>query len=171
MIFIFRFALICFAIVSYPIKNYLCCLDALHLEAVEFDWRLAAEHVDQHLELALSCVNLAYTAVKALERSVDDVDDLAQIEVDLVLRLLQTHTFLNLLDFFGFDRGRVGAAAHETGDAGRIAHDVPGVLTQLHVHQDVALEDALLDDAALAVLDLDHLFLRHEDLEDLVAHI
>lgn len=67
-------------------KNLL--LDAFYLQAVEFDGGFAAEHVDQHLELALGGIDLADGAVEAFERSVDDVHDLAQVKVDLVLRLL-----------------------------------------------------------------------------------
>jgi hypothetical protein len=52
-----------------------------------------------------------------------------------------------------------------------VADDVPGVFAHLHLDDDVALENALFDDAALAVLDLDHLFLGNEDLEDLVFHV
>ena len=45
------------------------------------------------------------------------------------------------------DNGRgLGAAADETGDTRRVAHDVPGVVVEVHPHQQVAGEDLLLHD-------------------------
>src|SRR5262249_27055683 len=55
-----------------------------------------------------------------------------------------------------------GAGADESGDAGRVLHDRPGVVVQVHVHEHVAREDALLGLHLLAVLRLDHLLGRDD---------
>ena len=70
------------------------------MEAVEFDRCFAAEHVDEHFELALLGVDFADAAVEALERTVDDANDFSDGVVNLVLRLVETHALLNLFDFF-----------------------------------------------------------------------
>ena len=61
---------------------------------------------------------------------------------------------------------RLGAAPDEAGDAGRVAHDVPGVVVEVHAHEQVAREDLLLRDDLLAALELDDVFHRDDDLED-----
>src|ERR1017187_4205895 len=49
----------------------------LDLEQVELDGRLAPEHVDKHLELALLGVHLGDLAMEIRERTVGDTDVLA----------------------------------------------------------------------------------------------
>jgi hypothetical protein len=70
-----------------------------------------------------------------------------QDPVDLVLR----------------QRHGLRAGADETGHARRVLHDRPGVVIQVHVHEHVAREDALLGLHLLAVLRLDHLLGRNDD--------
>ena len=65
----------------------------------------------------------------------------------------------------------LGAAADEPGDAGRVAHDVPGVVVEAHAHEQVAREDLLLHDDLAAVLELDDVFHRDDDLEDAVLDV
>src|ERR1035437_912938 len=115
---------------DFLLAHSLLLVQPLDLEQVELDRRLATEHVDQDLELAL-------------------------VGLDLV----------------GLERDRLVAAAHERGHAGGVADDVPRLVGHLHVGQDVAREDALLDVAALAVLDLDDFLGRNQDVKDLVVHV
>ena len=61
--------------------------------------------------------------------------------------------------------------ADEAGDAGRVADDVPGVVVEVAAHQQVAGEDLLLDDDLLAVLELDDVLHRDDDLEDPLLHV
>ena len=68
-------------------------------------------------------------------------------------------------------RRGLGAAADEPGDAGRVAHDVPGVVVEAHAHEQVAGEDLLLHDDLAAVLELDDVFHRDDDLEDAVLDV
>src|ERR1035441_9874702 len=49
----------------------------LDLERVELDGRLAPEHVDKHLELALLGVHLGDLAMEVRERTVGDTDGIA----------------------------------------------------------------------------------------------
>ena len=74
----------------------------------------------------------------------------------------------DVLDLLARQRRRLGAAADETGDTGRVAHDVPGVVVEIHAHQQVAGEDLLLHDDLAAVLELDDVFHRDDDFEDAV---
>ena len=54
---------------------------------------------------------------------------------------------------------------------GRVADRAPRLVVEIHPDQDVAREDLALHLLALAVLDLDDLFGRHLDLEDVVLHV
>src|SRR6202165_2465883 len=67
----------------------------LDLQEVELDGRLAAEHVDQHLELALLRVDLVDLAVEVGERPVDDPNRLADGELDPDLGRLLLHLLLD----------------------------------------------------------------------------
>lgn len=62
-------------------------LDALYLQAVELDRRFAAKHVYEYLQLALLWVDFVDSAIKALERTVDDVYHFAKCVIYLVLWL------------------------------------------------------------------------------------
>ena len=62
------------------------------------------------------------------------------------------------------------ARADEARHARRVADDVPGLVAHRHLDQHVAGEDLAVHGLALAVLDLDLLLDRDEDLEDLVLH-
>ena len=60
--------------------------------------------------------------------------------------------------------------ADKARDARRVAHDVPRVLIDDHVNEDVAREHLARDDLFLAVLDLDLVLHGHDDVKDHLAH-
>src|SRR5579864_8270343 len=129
-------------------------VDLLDLQQVELDRRLAAEHVDQHLELALLGVDLVDLAVEVRERTVDDAHRLPDLELDADLRRLLPHLLLDRPNLFFLQRHRAVRGADEARHARRVANDEPRFVRHDHLDQDVAREDSLLDMAALAVLDL-----------------
>ena len=61
------------------------------------------------------------------------------------------------------ERHRLRAGADEARHAGRVLHDRPGVVVEIHVHEHVARQRALLGLHLLAVLRLDHLLGRDDD--------
>src|SRR5690349_16787105 len=77
-----------------------CLVHLLNLQQVELDRRLAAEHVDEHLELALLGVDLVDLAVEVGERPVDHPHGLADRELDADLRRLLLHLLLDCADLF-----------------------------------------------------------------------
>ena len=54
---------------------------------------------------------------------------------------------------------------------GRVADDVPGVVVEVAAHEQVAGEHLLLDDDLLAVLELDDVLHRDDDLVDALLHV
>src|SRR6266849_4591037 len=146
-------------------------VDLLDLQQVQLHRRLTAEHVDQHLELALLGVDLVDLAVEVGERTVDNAHRLADLELDTDLRRLLLHLLLDGTDLFLLQRHRAVRGTHEARDARRVANDEPRLVRHHHAHQDVAGEDSLLHVAALAVLDLDLVLHRDEHLQDLVLHV
>ena len=142
----------------------------LYLQEIELDGRLAAEERDQHLELIALGRHVVHDAQELGEGAVDDLDVLALLEADRDDRLflglveLQDAAHLALLQ-----RNRLGPRGDESRHAGRIAHDVPRLVVHDHLDQHVAGEDFALNGIALAVLDLDLVFHRHDDLEDAVG--
>ena len=63
------------------------------------------------------------------------------------------------------------ALADEPGDAGCVAHAVPGLVVHLAANQEVAGEDLALNGLLLAVLELVDFLHGDDDLEDLVLHV
>src|SRR5258706_16443679 len=130
-------------------------VDLLDLKQVELDGRLAAEHVDQHLELALLRVDLVDLAVEVGERSINDAHRLADLELDADLRRLLLHLLLDGANLFLLQMHRAVRGTHEARDTRRVANDEPRLVRHHHAYEDVAGKDSLLYVAALAVLDLD----------------
>ena len=103
-------------------------------------------------------------AVEVGERPARDLDRLAERELDLgALPLGERGARLqDAVDLGLRQRDRRVAGADEPGDARRVLHDRPRLVVQIHVHEHVAREDALLGLHLLAVLRLDHLLGRHD---------
>src|SRR5512147_1646395 len=57
-----------------PAGSVFLSSDLLDLEEVQLDRRLAAEHVDEHLDLAAGLVDLGHLALESLEGAVGDRD-------------------------------------------------------------------------------------------------
>src|SRR5439155_4002319 len=113
-------------------------VDLLDLKKVELHRRLSAEHVDQHLQLALLRVDLIDLAVEVGERSVDHAHRLADLELDANLRRLLLHLLLDGANLFLLQRHRAVRGTHEARDAGRVANDEPRLVGHHHAHEDVA---------------------------------
>src|SRR3972149_3884304 len=153
-------------------------LQALHLEEVQLDRRLAAKERYEDPHLAFIQVDLIHDADEVDEGPVDDAHALADDEADAHARLLRLHLAEDALDLRLFQRHRPHARADEAGHAGRVAHDEPGaarlrgvLLQQIHVNQDVAGEDLARDGAAHAAVHLDLVHRRHEDAMNEVAGV
>src|SRR5207302_2612655 len=146
-----------------------------HLIEGELDRGLPIEDVDEHLQLGLLDVDLGDRAGEAGERPRGDLDHVAllpfQAVLGLLLRLLLHRQ--DLLHLPGRERGglRTGPAGDEPRHAGRVAHDVPGVVVVDHAHQQVAGEDLALDDLLLPALVLHDVLHGDHDVEDLVLHL
>src|SRR5712691_3280117 len=81
-------------------------MNLFHLEEVQLDRRLTAEHVDQYLELALLGVDLVDLAVEVGERPIDHTHRLADLELDADLRRFLLHLLLNRPNLFLLKRYR-----------------------------------------------------------------
>src|SRR5665213_2200164 len=100
-------------------------VDFLDLQQVELDGSFPAEHVDEHLELALLRVDLVHLAVKVGERSIDHAHRLADLELDPDLGRFLLHLLLDRSDLFLLERHRAVRGADEARDAGSVANHKP----------------------------------------------
>src|SRR5437660_3334034 len=146
-------------------------MDLFDLQQVQLDRSLTAEHVDQHLELALFRVDLIDLAVEVRERPIDDAHRLSDLELDTDLGRFLLHLLLDRPHLFFLKRHRAVGRADESGHARGVANHEPRVVRHHHADKDVAGEDSLLDVTALAVLDLDLVLHGDEHLQDLVLHV
>lgn len=127
----------------------------------------SAEHEDRHPDLVLLGVDLLHGTGEAGKGAVRDLHGVAHVvqHHDLVLFHAQgRHLVLRQGD------GLVGLA-HEAGDASDVADQMPGVICQDHLDQDVAgkyLALHFLHDAGLG--DLGDGFHRNLHLEDHIGH-
>src|SRR4029079_286778 len=121
-------------------------------------------------------VHLVDRADELGERPVGDPDALALGEGDAERGSLDAHVPHDLLDLVLVEGDGLAAdardvrAADEAGDARRVADDEPAVRIEDHLDQAVAWIHRLLAGVALALANLDLVFHRDEDLEDLVLH-
>src|SRR5438874_3936064 len=137
----------------------------LDLVERELDRYLSFEDVDQHLELLLVRVDVDDLAVEVGERARGDLDGLTERVLHGRPRPLggRDAGVQDPVDLALRQRHRLGTRADEAGHAGRVLHDRPGVVVEVHVDEQVARVDALLRLNLLAVLRLDHLLGRHDD--------
>src|SRR5208282_4837590 len=122
-----------------------CCFVAsglLYLHKVQFDRSCTAEDRDQNAHLALFGLDFLDGAVEVLERAVNDFDRLAHLEQHLGLGPQGPffHLLLDLCDFGHRNFGRIGGVSDEAGNFRRVLDDVPGLVVEHHLHEDVAGE-------------------------------
>src|SRR5207248_1260219 len=75
--------------------DMLSLADFLDLQQVELDWRLVAEHVDEHFQLALLRIDLVDLAVEVCERTIHHADGLAHLELHPDLGRFLLHLLLD----------------------------------------------------------------------------
>src|SRR5271167_2320312 len=142
----------------------------LYLHKVELDRSCAAEDRNENADLALLGLDFLDGAVEVLEGTVDDLDRLAHFEQHLGLGPERTllHLLLDFLDLGHRDFGRIGGMPDEAGDFRRILYDVPGLVVEHHLHEDIAGEKFAAGDLArTALAEFLHALDRHQHLADL----
>src|SRR5690606_30883316 len=120
------------------------------LGEVELDGGLAPEDGHEHLQLAALGVDLGDHAGEVGEGASGDLDHVTDVEGDAYLgrlaRARDPDAGEHALLLLGGEGHGAGRGADEAGDAGRVAHDLPGlvglvgVVAQVHLHEDVAGE-------------------------------
>src|SRR5713226_6475549 len=132
----------------------------LDLRIFELDRRRPAEDRHRDLDPRLLVVDLLDDAVERGERPVGDAHLLADLEGDRGLRPLDA--FLDLPHdprrLVLADRRGAAAAAEKAGDLGGVLDEMPGLVVEVHLDQDVAREELALRADLGATLDFDHLF-------------
>src|SRR5258705_5734704 len=148
--------------------TFFAMLEPLHVVVLELDGREAPEDRHHDLELAPLRVQVVDRALEVHERPLDDPHLVALLEGRLELRVLDDllHLPQDPLRLFGRQRHRLGPRAHEPGDLRGRAHQVPRLVGQLHLHQEVPGEELLLGLDLLALADLPHLLGRHDHAAD-----
>src|SRR2546428_3231137 len=145
--------------------------DLLDLGIFELDRGRPAEDRHGDLDPRLLLVDLLDDAVERGERPVGDAHLLADLEgnrrlgpFDPLLDLAHDARRLGLAD-----RRGPAAAAEKAGDLGGVLDEMPGLVVEIHLDQDVAWEELALGADLGAALDLDDLLGRHEDLLEAFA--
>src|SRR5271165_533830 len=153
--------------------DFLHCLYLFNLIEFEFHRRLPAENRDERAQALFLRVDLVHRTGEIEERPRGHLHAIALGEVDLQLGRLDAHLLEDRLDLFVGKRQRFLARARradESGDALRVAHDVPRLVGHLHLDEHVARIDLLLHLFALAVLEFDFFVGRHEHAVHEVLH-
>src|SRR5712692_5349980 len=145
--------------------TFFAMLEPLHLVVLELDGREAPEDRHHDLELAPLRVQVVDRALEVHERPLDDPHLVALLEGRLELRLLGAllHLLEDALDLLGGQGHRLGAGADKARHLGRRAHEVPRVVGQLHLDEQIAGKELLLRLDLLALPDLAHFLRGHDD--------
>src|SRR5262249_30110413 len=134
----------------------------------ELDRSRASEDADQHPEFSFVGPDFFDNTVEVDEWAVDDLHALADREEHARLRL--DRAFLHLLrdspDFFLAHRRRIRRAADEARNLRRFLDDMPPVVVQLHLDEDVAGKKFSRRGFLFPLHELHDLFDRHEDLAE-----
>src|SRR3954471_5364485 len=138
--------------------------DLLDLVEADLDRGLAAEDRHEDLELRGVLVDLGDLAGEVRQRAGDDLDRLADRELRLRRDLRGDLAVQQAVDLGLGERHRLVRGADESGDAGRALDELPRVVVELHVHEDVAGHRPLLHGRLLVVLHLGHGLGRDDDL-------
>src|SRR3954447_12713295 len=140
-------------------------VELFHVVESDLDRHLPLEDVDHHLKLLGVGVHVGDLAVEVGQRAGRDLHRLAERELHLSAgrRDAAGAGVEDPVDLRLRERDRLRAGADEARHAGGVLHHGPGVVVQVHVHEHVAGEDALLGLHLLAVLRLDHLLGRDDD--------
>src|SRR5438132_1156675 len=140
-------------------------LEPLHLVVLELHRGHPSEDGHHDLELAALRVEVVDRALEVHERPLDDPHLVALLEGRLELGLLRPllHLLEDALDLLGRQGHGLGARADEARHLRCRAHEVPRVVGQLHLHEQVAGEELLLRLDLLALPDLAHLLRGHDD--------
>src|SRR5919107_825150 len=151
-----------------PIKS--SHLELGYLVEGELDGHLAPENGDEHLQPRLVHVYIRDRTRKVRERATNNLDRLPDLVVDRGLDLLTRLDLARMqepLDLGAAQRERGLPRTDDLGDPRRLAHELPGRVVHVHVHQDVAGELALDGGDLLAVLYLDDALGRDADLTEI----
>src|SRR5262245_11843212 len=140
--------------------------DLLYVLVGQPDRRRAPEHRDQHLNLFLLRPDFPDHPGEARERPVDHAHVLPFLERDDRLGLARLALAEHAADVVLWDRGGLGAGAHEAAYLGSVLDDVPELVVELHLHQEVAGEEFALGGPPLALHDLHDVLFRDHDLLD-----
>src|SRR5690349_1363015 len=140
----------------------------LDLVEADLDRGLPTEDRHEDLELSRVLVDLRDLAGEVGQRTGDDLDRLADRELRARARALGGLAVEQAVDLALVQRNRVVGRANEPGHAGRVLHELPGVVGEVHVHEQIAGHGALLLRLLLPVLDLLHLLGGDDDLADAV---
>src|SRR5829696_7165918 len=140
--------------------------DLLDLVEADLDRGLPAEDRDEDLELSRVLVDLGDLAREVREGAGDDLDRLADRELGARARALGGLTVQQAIDLALVERHRAVRGADEAGHARGVLDELPRVVGEVHVDEQVARHRALLLRQLLAVLDLLHLLGGDHDLAD-----
>src|SRR3954452_14187045 len=146
-------------------------VELLHVVESDLDRHLPLEDVHHHLELLRVRVHVGDLAVEVRKRAGGDLHGLAELVLDLRSRRrgCPVPRVEDPVDLGLRQRHGLRACADESGHARRVLHDRPGVVVQVHVHEHVAREHALLGLDLLPVLRLDHLLGGDDDAAEPLA--
>src|SRR5829696_9122186 len=142
------------------------------LGELELDRGLAAEDVDEHLQLELVLVDLDDLAGEVGERAFLHAHGLAHLVLEAGLGAggdllgLAALGHQEGLDVAPGQRRGLGALAHEAGHAWGVADDEPGGVVEPRTDEEVAREHLPLGDDPLAVLEVDVVLHGDDDLVD-----
>src|SRR5258706_1914842 len=140
--------------------------DLLYVLVREPNGRRTPDNRHQHLDLFLLGPHFTDDAREARKRAVNHAHVFPFLERDNGLGLARLALAEHAADVVLWDRGGLGAGAHESAYLGSVLDDVPELVVELHLHEQVSGQEFALAGAPLPLHHLDHVLFGDDDLFD-----
>lgn len=142
----------------------------LRLCEIEFDRCFAVEDEDHDRDLSFVNIHRVDRSLVVLERSIDDDDEVTNLEVALELGFLLSDTAFDHAVLFGRNGDGDIARADESRDVWCVPDQVPTLVRHDHVYKDVSGEELLLFLDGITLLEGQLLLLGDLDIKDKLTH-
>ena len=151
------------------LRSYQRLFFCLHTAEFDLNRGIATEEIDHHLDSSLPRIHFDDFAFTAFEWTTFHDDIISNLHISTVFFTLLCEDSLQFLEFFTADGNRNGTSTEKSCHIRSIAYDVPTLIGDDHLDEDIAGENIFLSlDFLASSTDRDRVVRRDEDIENIL---